>query len=97
MKDIGKVLQPGRKKLGRLPERYAQSRLQEGRKDRRTMIITIELDQEWKTVGQLSDYLQSLSDVIRRIGGDFPDAPRGWYFHIEDLQDGDHKIEISHL
>ena len=61
------------------------------------MITSIELNQTWHTTREASDYFLSIARMLERISGDFPDAPKEWYFHIEGSQAGEYKIELSHL
>jgi len=60
------------------------------------MQISIELNQTWKTTSEVSNYFQSLAETLKRIGGDFSDAPKDWHFHIGKEKD-EYRVIITHL
>ena len=61
------------------------------------MRIGIELKQEWATTKELLEYLRLLSRTMERMCEMEADTPSDWYFHVEDLTEGEHKIELTHL
>jgi len=61
------------------------------------MKISIELNQEWDTTSKASNYFQSIADTLRRIGGEYPDAPREWYLHTEEVDGDGFKLEVREV